>query len=303
MKVAFLITAYHQPAHLARLIKALDRTWATFYVHIDAKKDIAPFIAALGFELTGNPRINFLTGASRIRCYWGGFGLVQATLNLMREAANSGFNFSRFCLLTGSDYPIKSPEYIHKILNSSSVEYLSVDRKVEPKQKISHWDRRAYYYHFRNSQLLMRSRLNGLIPRLRSSPIPIYLGSGWWCLTRDAILFALEFIRKNPTYLAYLRYVDIPDEVFIHSIIKASPFSSNLSDDFENPPSHDPQHSDFVFGAHYINWSQGGSHPKVLDELDRTSLISSRALFARKFEFPFSEQLICSLESASRSDC
>jgi hypothetical protein len=302
-KIAFLITAYHQPNHLVRLIKSLDRDGSNFYIHIDAKKDLAPFVAAVNLGFLEKQHINFLQGSLRVKFYWGGFGLVEATLNLMKEAAQSEFNFSRYCLLSGSDFPIKSPEEIYLKLNSSNIEYLSVDRQLRlSKNNISHWDRRAYYYHFRDNSFLVKLGLSGGIPRLRPCPIPIYLGSGWWCLTRDAIFFVLNFIENNPQYLNWARHVDIPDEVFIHSIIKASPFSEKISDDFEKPALMSYQPSEFVAGIHYINWSEGRPHPKILDENDYASLRQLKALFARKFEEPHSNKLVDHLISSVMSD-
>lgn len=43
MNIAYLILAHHQPAHLRRLLAALDTDNAYFFVHVDAKVDSAPF--------------------------------------------------------------------------------------------------------------------------------------------------------------------------------------------------------------------------------------------------------------------
>ncbi len=301
MKVAYLITAYHQPEHLARLVHALDCPWASFYVHVDAKSDIAPFIDALkSGDSSSNPNIHILGGPHRVKCYWGGFGLVRATLNLMKASLISKSSFSRFCLLSGSDYPIQPLEAIFKALDSK-VEFLSVDRQLAPKIPISHFDSRATHYHFRNPSLLRKLGLNGRIPRLRPSPLPLFVGSGWWCLTRDAVSFVLDYVCRNPDYIRWMRYFDIPDEGFIHTLVKASTLARNISDDFENCLLHDAQHVQNVYGAHYIDWHGGGFHPKVLVEDDLPKLLRSTALFARKLEEPVSNQLRDSLTSTLTS--
>ena len=43
MKMAILIMAHHQPAHLAKLVQILNCDW-TRILHIDRKVDIAEFI-------------------------------------------------------------------------------------------------------------------------------------------------------------------------------------------------------------------------------------------------------------------
>jgi hypothetical protein len=252
MKVAFLVTAYHQPLHLARLIRALDQPWARFFIHVDSKKDIGAFTTALA----PSSKVSYLGPGQREKCIWGGFGLVQATLNLINAAITTGETFGRFCLLSGSDYPLRDSET---------------------------FDSRANYYSFRDYPLL--SGISGRIPRKKYRCTPLYGGSGWWSLTGSCVRFALEFIREHPSYLRYHRFVDVPDEMFFHSIVKASPFAKALSYNFEVVDAQHAQRSDRVYGCHYINWETGTAHhPKVLDMTDLPALRSSRALFARKFE-------------------
>jgi len=43
MRTAYLILAHHQPAHLAKIINAINCDWATIFVHVDFKVDILPF--------------------------------------------------------------------------------------------------------------------------------------------------------------------------------------------------------------------------------------------------------------------
>ena len=41
--IAYMITAYLSPESLLNLVTALDNDGADFYIHIDRKKDAAPF--------------------------------------------------------------------------------------------------------------------------------------------------------------------------------------------------------------------------------------------------------------------
>src|SRR4051812_14448669 len=143
MKVAFLLTAYHQPAHLARLVKALSCPWAWFFVHVDLKKDISPFVAMLPADV----RVTYLRHDQREVCNWGGFGVVQATLNLINAAVKTGEGFDRYCLLSGSDYPIKASEEIYESF-SSSREFLDVERRLLDGSRATELDSRVAFYHF-----------------------------------------------------------------------------------------------------------------------------------------------------------
>ena len=65
-RIAYIISAYKDAPHLARLVAALDDR-ADFYVHIDLNADIHPFEEALGDKVTFVPRH---------RISWGGWEQV-----------------------------------------------------------------------------------------------------------------------------------------------------------------------------------------------------------------------------------
>src|SRR5262249_36611329 len=197
-------------------------------IHVDSKKDIKEFTSAL----LPSSKVIYLGPEQREKCVWGGFGLVQATLNLINAAIATGETFERFCLLSGSDYPLKDPNTLFHVL-ATDREFLDVERRIAAGSQPSSYDFRARYYYFRDYPLPLRLGLSGRISRKKYSEIQLYGGSGWWSLTSGCVRFALEFIREHPSYLRYLRFVDVPDEMFFHSIVKASPFAKALSYDFE----------------------------------------------------------------------
>ncbi|HEU5047887.1 MAG TPA: hypothetical protein VFT64_08605, partial [Rickettsiales bacterium] len=65
--IAYLILAHYQPELLRRLVLRLKSPWARFFIHIDAKSDIAPFLSAL----EGISRVTLVS--QRIPVYWGGW--------------------------------------------------------------------------------------------------------------------------------------------------------------------------------------------------------------------------------------
>ena len=68
-RIAYIISAYKDAPHLARLVAALDDR-ADFYVHIDLNADIHPFEEALGDKVTFVPRHRMGTSGipERIAC-------------------------------------------------------------------------------------------------------------------------------------------------------------------------------------------------------------------------------------------
>jgi len=293
MKVAYLILAHHLPELTAHLVRSLTCDWATFFIHVDLKADIAPFRALLA----DHPGVRFLSGQRRIKVSWGGFSLVQATLNLLTEATQTG-TFDRYCLLSGMDAPIKPLAAIRERL-AGGQEFLRVDRRLSDPVGKNHGlaIRRYYFLDLPIPRRLNLWLLSGRIPRLTPPPIPIYHGANWWCLTAACVGFLLDFVSRNPGYLAYHRYTRIPDETFFHSLIKQSPFAERISHDFEQASSLADFFAANDHGCHYIDWNAAGKVlPKVLTLDDLPALQRSPSLFARKFDPIRSRDLLQVLE-------
>jgi len=145
MKVAFLIMAHHQLGHLANLIEALNCDWIHFFIHVDKKVDITEFLRLI-------PRyanIIFLKNSQRIQVYWGGYSQVIATLNLLKVAQKCGEYFDRFCLLSGSDFPIKKISYIKSAFDTKE-EFIRIDRRLEDFEMNTHYKFVRYLYFMDN---------------------------------------------------------------------------------------------------------------------------------------------------------
>ena len=87
IEIVYLIVAHSNPDMLGRLINALDSKRAHFFIHIDKKTDISEFLPFIPIKQ------NVHLSENRIKVFWGGYSQVQATLNIMEEAINSGIDF------------------------------------------------------------------------------------------------------------------------------------------------------------------------------------------------------------------
>jgi hypothetical protein len=265
-ELAYLIVAHHQPEHLARLLRAMDQENSYFFIHVDKKTAIAPFKAAV-------PRqANIVFLPDRVAVQWGKLSIVQAVLKLLRTAVGSGRAFRYYTLLSGSDYPIKARREIHARLGASNRQFIRIDRKLvgEPRNA-----------HFRFIERLPPGTYFGdLIP---------YHGSMYWSLTADCIRFILAFLNENPGFIDLHSQVFAPDEIFFHSIVKASPFAEAILQDFERGTCADHLHH----ANHYIDWAGRRQREHLtLDERDFEDLLASQALFARKFDQERSRRLL-----------
>ena len=263
--LAYLIVAYYQPDHLARLIRAVDQENSYFFIHVDKKAAIAPFKTAVPRQAN----IVFLT--DRVPVRWGRLGIVRAVLRLLRAAVASGHAFRYFTLLSGTDYPIKGRQEIYARLRSSDRQFIRIDRKLvgEPRHPQSKFIAR-----------LPQGTYSGdLIP---------YHGSMYWSLTAGCVRFILDFLDENPGFIDRHRHVFSPDEIIFHSLVKASPFAAAIVQDFERGTcAGDVHHAN-----HYIDWPSRDRGREILDERDLEALLASEALFARKLDQERSRQLL-----------
>ena len=85
MKIAYIILAHKNPRQLARMLQALDHDGASFFVHIDRKVAIAPFAEAVR---EGRSDTHFV--ADRQDVLWGGYSMVQATIDTVSAALAAG---------------------------------------------------------------------------------------------------------------------------------------------------------------------------------------------------------------------
>ncbi len=286
MNLAYLILAHQNPLALKKLIEKLDHNGVCIFVHIDKKSEIKKFLSVIA-----KSNVVFLPNNKRVTVNWGAFGQVLATLNLIEFAYKYNVNFDRYCLLSGSDYPVKNNNEIISQLDSN-VEYIRIDNVIDGYNHDSHFDNIQYYW-FMDWPGKIKNLLKRKIKRKIYANIQSYYGSNWWCLTNDCITYILKFVKDNKAYMRFHRYTLCVDEIFFASIIKASPFAQNISHDFEETDDVLKFRESNIHACHYIDWNAlDVSLPKVLDMNDAESIVKSSALFARKFEPDKSNELI-----------
>jgi hypothetical protein len=237
MKVAYLILAHNTANHLSRLVQALDSSNAAFFIHVDRKVDISCFRKAL-------PQRNVSFLEKRVPVYWGEFSIVQATINLIREALIRPPYPQYLCLLSGSDYPLRSPKYIESFFSRYRDEGRQFINLVQmPCEALGKPLSRLHGYWIQtpcNNPLVMRavSRLNRMLNdryrlerdyhRVLRGLLP-YGGSQWWALTEAACRYILSFVEARPDVVKFYRNTYIPDESFFHTIIGNSKFGERTA--------------------------------------------------------------------------
>lgn len=260
MRLAYIISAYHRLSQVTRLVRRLQTDDTSFFVHVDRKAD-DDACDALTESLRDLPTVRFL---DRHTCHWGGFGHVQASLKGIEALLASGTAFDYAILLTGQDYPIRSNGYIARFFETRRPKsFMAVSQlptaSWSPRGGL---DRIAYAhlrFHGRHARLpFKRAFPRGLVP---------FGGGAYWSLSRACIEYVSGFVAERPDVVRFFRHVDIPDEIFFHTILMSSPLRDSIVDD----------------NLRYIDWTRG-RRPAILETRDFAALRTSRKLFARKFD-------------------
>lgn len=237
--LAYLILAHTDPKQLFELVRSLDYD-SKIFIHLDKKSDLSEFT-----------KYDYPSSAvfipDRVRVSWAGFGMIVATLNLIKAALNDGGRYSHLVLLSGLDYPIKPVAQLHQFLNNHQdrefIRFLRVEDSPEHYLKI--FRRHAFknpIFPDVNVPVLgkgvafldkaIRKICTLLVRPYKRRPLegitPCF-GSQWWAITPACAKYVLDFVDNNQKFVAYFKTAFGPDEYFFHTIIGNSGFLANAT--------------------------------------------------------------------------
>jgi hypothetical protein len=224
-KIAFILLCHKDPQAIIAQAERLTAAGDYMAIHFDGRANPSDF-AAIKDALSDNPNVVF--AKKRIKCGWGEWSLVQATLNAV-EAAEAAFpRATHFYMLSGDCMAIKSAEYAHAFLDNRDVDYIeSFDFFDSDWIKTGMKEDRLIYRHFFNERTQKRIFYGALnfqrrLGLKRSIPanLQMMIGSQWWCLRRHTIEAVLDFVRARSDVLRFFQTTWIPDETFFQTIVR-----------------------------------------------------------------------------------
>jgi hypothetical protein len=298
VRIAYLILAHNDPAHLQRLVQRLAAPGVAFYVHIDAKSDMEAFASL-------RPAVRFW--ARRVDCAWGDISLVAATLELMRCAASAPGGFDRYVLLSGACYPLQTPDYIAAFFarhrDTEFIEAFALPNAAynKPLDRITRvW--------IRKGKPLARLRwplqrvLHKILPLRDYGKVfagnELVTGSQWWCLTGAAVRHVLDVTARQPAIYRFCKFVDCPDEFYFQVILWNSRFRASISHSLTYTHWQAGKTGPELLDAHYLSQFAG---PVIRDSASNNCPGDKReVLFARKFSEASSAVLDAIDELAAR---
>ncbi len=296
MTLAYLISAHTDAPQLKRLIHALDDK-AHFFVHIDKKADIRPFL-----QLCSASNVHFLS--ERIDVRWATFRQVEYQLALLRAALAHPVHFHRLIMLSGLDYPIRSNREIRQWIETQgereSLNAYCLDTPLlSPAQRLTYTVPRPFFNHLptwwatKLSILCRRTmeRVGYRCPlhfQMEGQEWKKFKGSSWFCISESLAKYMLNTYDSHPCIRRKFLHTFGPDETMLATIAMNSPEWAPkckfLEGTYPGLPALTP--------IHYIIYEPV---IQVMTMQHLSQLEASGKLFARKFISGESDELIQSL--------
>ncbi|SFB08445.1 Core-2/I-Branching enzyme [Poseidonocella pacifica] len=221
-EIAYLLLCHKDPGAIIAQARQLVAGGDAVAIHYDRNGE---GYDQLRDAVTGDARIALVP---RVRCGWGEWSLVRATLNAISTALQAFPSATHLYLISGDCQPIKSARFIQDYLDERPVDFIENHDFLE-----SDWIRtgikeeRLVYRHYFNERaqkwlfyasLALQERMG--LRRAIPADLQVRVGSQWWCLRRQTAEQVLDFIRRRRDVVRFFRTSWIPDETFFQTIVR-----------------------------------------------------------------------------------
>jgi len=224
-KIAYILLCHKDPDAIIAQAELLTAVGDCIAIHFDARASKADY-DRINDALKDNPNVTF--AKRRIKCGWGEWSLVQATLYALQAADTAFPRATHFYMLSGDCMATKTAEYIHRFLDENDKDFIESHDFFE-----SNWiktgmkEDRLIYRHYFNERtqsglfyssydLQKRFGLTRNIPK----DLQIMIGSQWWCLRRRTVEMILDFLRQRRDVVKFFSTTWIPDETFFQTLVR-----------------------------------------------------------------------------------
>ncbi|WP_394151944.1 DUF5928 domain-containing protein [Loktanella salsilacus] len=224
-KIAFILLCHKDPDAIIQQARQLTAAGDCIAIHFDARAPKESY-AHIHDALADNPNVAF--ARRRIKCGWGEWSLVQATLYAVEAAVDAFPRATHFYMVSGDCMAIKSASYAHDFLDRHDKDYIeSFDFYDSDWIKTGFKEERLIYRHWFNERTQKRrfywsfwvQRWLGWT-RPVPADVQVMIGSQWWCLRRRTIEAILDFKRSRRDVMRFFRTTWIPDETFFQTLVR-----------------------------------------------------------------------------------
>ena len=265
-RIAFILLCHKDPEGVIAQAQRLTAAGDYVAIHFDGRANARDF-DQIRQALASNPSVVF--AARRLKCGWGEWSLVAATLEAVRAAVATFPRATHFYMLSGDCMPIKSAEYAHAFLDGEDCDYIeNHDFFASDWIKIGFKEERLIYRHWFNERtqkwlfyasFSLQKRFG--ITREPPPDIRVMIGSQWWCLRRHTIERVLEFCDARPDVLRFFATTWIPDETLFQTIvphvvprkeIRSRTLTYLVFTDYGMPATNYNDHYDLLLGQDHL---------------------------------------------------
>jgi hypothetical protein len=223
-QIAFILLCHKDPEGIIAQTLRLTAAGDCVAIHFDARANLADY-QRIRKALGDNPQVTF--AKRRLKCGWGEWSLVAATLEAVKAAVAAFPGATHFYMLSGDCMPIKTAEYVRARLERDDVDYIEsfdffgsdwIKTGIKEERLIyRHWfnERQRKWLFYTSMDLQKRFGLARKVPE----DLRIRIGSQWWCLRRRTVEAVLEFASRRPDVLRFFATTWIPDETFFQTIV------------------------------------------------------------------------------------
>ncbi|MEN3954061.1 beta-1,6-N-acetylglucosaminyltransferase [Ligilactobacillus salivarius] len=283
---AILILAHKNIEQVTKLATILNNNFEV-YIHFDKKMNIPENYK----QILDKKNIHYI---SKIDVHWGSWSIGAATVLLMKEALKNR-QIEYIHVISGQDWlTIPSKNIYDKFIDNDRIymTYSKAKNVIKKGESIILWQK--YYFNYdkinrrstfgkiyHRGLLLIQSLLRINKFKKLGINLEIYSGENWVDMPRDAVEYCINYLDSHPNLLKMLQTGCFSDEFWMQTILCNSPkFKQRIVKNHHR----------------YIKWQkQHGSYPAVLDMSDFDNIINGDYIFARKFENPYSNELITQL--------
>lgn len=224
-RIAYILLCHKDPEGIIAQAERLTAVGDYVAIHFDGRAKPADY-DKITKALATNPNVAFTK--RRIKCGWGEWSLVEATLLAVAVAEETFIRATHFYMLSGDCMPIKSAEYAHDFLDREDVDHIeSFDFFNSDWIKTGIKAERLIYRHWfneRNNKKLFYASMHWQeklgLTRQVPADIAMQIGSQWWCLRRRTIEWVLDFVKKRRDVMRFFRTTWIPDETFFQTVVR-----------------------------------------------------------------------------------
>lgn len=329
MRHAVLILAHNKPEQIRKLVDSLDGGCFDFYIHVDGKRDLAPFRSQFR---KNRENIHLIGDDIRVNVYLNDFSLVDATCILLQEAYSKG-EYVYYILLTGQDYPIKSNGYIKNFLDANyptmfidsygieegkknGIKWVDSVGRSQFSQKmrrniLNMVGRRMYYSSYgkifkiipRLYDLIMTERHGVPYDIIKNNTEYTYsVGSHFWMLPDVAVSHILEVYEHDSFINDIFRHTAAPEESYFQTVLTTMDRDVPIPDPWSQFASMEAEMDNPA--RRLIKWYENGihtsGHPSIWKKTDFEFIERAKALFARKFDKDVDNEIIEMIDTRLR---